>query len=106
MLLTLPGVAPPFPVEIRRIDVSYSYIFNRGWIDRSNQRVPTYNEIVEPSSKQSKRKSARSQADSDVDQNPDNVEREAHGATISDEDSFDNLADAFETSYNFRFEEP
>ncbi|KAN0081344.1 KRI1-like family C-terminal domain containing protein [Tylopilus felleus] len=83
-----------------------NYIFNRGWIDRSNQRVPTYNEIVEPSSKQSKRKSARSQADSDVDQNPDNVEREAHGATISDEDSFDNLADAFETSYNFRFEEP
>ncbi|KAF8141166.1 KRI1-like family C-terminal-domain-containing protein [Boletus edulis] len=82
-----------------------NYIFNRGWIDRSNRRVPTYNEIIESSSKHSKRKSATSQADSDVDQNPDD-ERGAQDATLSNEESFDDLADAFETSYNFRFEEP
>ena len=84
------------------IDLSHSYIFNRGWIDHSNKRVPTYNEIVSPS----KRSRRRSQVDSDVDQNPDDNEREAQGATVSDEESFDDLADAFETSYNFRFEEP
>lgn len=68
--------------------------------------MPTYHEIVESSSKQSKKKSAKSRADSDVDQNPDNDERKAGGGTLSDEESFDDLADAFETSYNFRFEEP
>ncbi|KAF8554912.1 hypothetical protein OG21DRAFT_1508303 [Imleria badia] len=82
-----------------------NYIFNRGWIDHSTRRVPTYKEIVEHSSKQSKRKSA-TQADSDVDQNSDDDKREAQGAPLSDEDSFDDLADAFETSYNFRYEEP
>lgn len=88
------------------IDAPCSYIFNRGWIDHSDRRVPTYNEIVEPSLKQSKRKLARSQVDSDVDQNSDGDKREAQGATLSDEDAFDDLADAFETSYNFRYEEP
>ena len=29
-----------------------------------------------------------------------------HGPTLSDEEDFDELVDAFETSYNFRFEEP
>ncbi|KAI9568797.1 Krr1-domain-containing protein [Boletus coccyginus] len=82
-------------------DFLMNYIFNRGWIDHSNKRVPTYNEVVESSSKRSKR---RSHVDSD--QNPDDDGREAPGTTISDEESFDDLADAFETSYNFRFEEP
>jgi protein KRI1 len=68
--------------------------------------VPTYHEIVESSSKKSKKKSAKSRADSDVNQNPDGDERETGGGTLSDEESFDDLADAFETSYNFRFEEP
>lgn len=90
----------------RMIDVSCSYILNRGWVDRSNQRVPTYNEIVESSSKKSKQKSNKSKADSDIDRDPDDDKREAQGATLSDEDSFDDLADAFETSYNFRYEEP
>ncbi|KAH0829126.1 KRI1-like family C-terminal-domain-containing protein [Lanmaoa asiatica] len=84
-----------------------NYIFNRGWIDQSNRRVPTYNEIVESSSK---RRSAKSQADPDsidgVDHNSDDEQVAAKGAILSDEDSFDDLADAFETSYNFRFEEP
>ena len=68
--------------------------------------MPTYHEIVESSLKQSKKKSAKSRANSDVDQNLGDDERAAQRATLSDEDSFDDLADAFETSYNFRFEEP
>ena len=68
--------------------------------------MPTYHEIVESSLKQPKKKSAKSHANSGVDQNPDDDERTAQRATLSDEDSFDDLADAFETSYNFRFEEP
>ncbi|KAG9312147.1 KRI1-like family-domain-containing protein [Chiua virens] len=88
-----------------------NYIFNRGWIDRSNRRVPTYNEIVASSSKPSKGKSAESQVEpnngdaasqNSIDENNDDL----HGGTLSDDNSFDDLADAFETSYNFRFEEP
>ncbi|KAG8221253.1 KRI1-like family-domain-containing protein [Butyriboletus roseoflavus] len=87
-----------------------NYIFNRGWVDKSNRRVPTYNEIVESSSKSSKRGSTKIQADSDgsdgIDRSSVNEKGEAQGTTLSDEDAFDDLADAFETSYNFRFEEP
>lgn len=72
--------------------------------------MPTYNEIVESSSKPSKTRSAKPQAEPDssdgVGQNSRDEQGEAHGTTLSDEDSFDDLADAFETSYNFRFEEP
>jgi len=55
-----------------------SYILNRGWIDRSTRRVPTYNEITHTGS------------DDEED----------------DEDEFDEIIDRFESSYNFRFEEP
>lgn len=72
--------------------------------------MPTYDEIVESSSKSSKRKTAKSLADPDgsdaIGQNLHDEPGEAHGTTLSDEDNFDDLADAFETSYNFRFEEP
>ena len=88
------------------IDISRSYIFNRGWIDRSNRRVPTYNEIVGFSSRQSKRKPVVSQTEPDSDGEVDQSSDADRGATLSDENSFDDLADAFETSYNFRFEEP
>lgn len=87
----------------RKIDISRSYIFNRGWIDRSNRRVPTYNEIIDSSSKQTRRKSAQSQVDDD---GTDKILEDGQGATLSDDNAFDDLADAFETSYNFRFEEP
>ncbi|KIK82657.1 hypothetical protein PAXRUDRAFT_832162 [Paxillus rubicundulus Ve08.2h10] len=88
------------------------YILNRGWMDRSARRVPTYNEITNSSPpKSSKRKSNHPQS------NPDGSGEESEDArqgaegggqavTLSDEEAFDDLADAFETSYNFRFEEP
>ncbi|KAH7883247.1 Krr1-domain-containing protein [Phlebopus sp. FC_14] len=95
-----------------------NYILNRGWIDRSNRRLPTYDEIVgSPSSSNSRkrsqaneRKSGNDESEEDPDGDHDGLDgKDADGeagVTLSDEDSFDDLADAFETSYNFRYEEP
>jgi protein KRI1 len=82
-------------------------------MDHSSRRVPTYNEITNLSSKSSKRKSTRSQPNPDLDGSGEESEGAEQGGegggqvgTLSDEEAFDDLADAFETSYNFRFEEP
>lgn len=74
----------------------HSYILNRGWIDRSSQRVPTYNEITSGPSTSNKRKTdvVDEEADGDADVN-----------TLSDNE-FDEVAERFESSYNFRYEEP
>ncbi|KAG6331753.1 hypothetical protein ID866_7334 [Astraeus odoratus] len=84
-----------------------NYIFNRGWVDHSKQRIPTYNEIVDSSgsSKVGKTTLHNGDGDSDVEAG-DERGQAGHGPTLSDEETFDDLADAFETSYNFRFEEP
>ena len=77
-----------------------SYILNRGWIDKSKDRVPTYKEVTNKSkkSKASKPRSASASPSSNNSGNEDEI-------NFSDS-SFDSLNDAFETSYNFRFEEP
>lgn len=72
-----------------------NYIFNRGWIDRTNRRIPTYAEIVNSSKPSKSTLNVESE-----------TKDEEQGPTFSDEESFDDLADAFESSYNFRFEEP
>ncbi|KAF9243196.1 KRI1-like family C-terminal-domain-containing protein [Melanogaster broomeanus] len=87
-------------------DFLMNYIFNRGWVDRSSHRVPTYNEIVDSSSKSSKRKLTMSRSDPGPDGEGAELLDSGEREILSDEDSFDDLADAFETSYNFRFEEP
>ena len=71
-----------------------SYILNRGWVDRSSKRVPTYKEITRDDSPEHVE---------DEDQNGDN---NGQDDGLFDEDDFDDVVDAFESSYNFRFEEP
>jgi len=68
-----------------------SYILNRGWIDRSEEHVPTYDEVV------GKR---------DDEEQADNIGESSHPWGELDEDDFDEKADEFETAYNFRYEEP
>ena len=79
----------------------YSYILNRGWIDRSSKRIPTYEEIT--GSKKSNGKAKERASDSEKEAN---TGLEVDGALQVDEDEFDDVAEMFESSYNFRFEEP
>lgn len=74
----------------------HSYILNRGWIDKTIERVPTYKDIV------GEDKPA-----------PGESEEGNHQAgpshpwgELEEEDEFDEKAEEFETAYNFRFEEP
>ncbi|KAG9080924.1 hypothetical protein FRC06_005996, partial [Ceratobasidium sp. 370] len=67
-----------------------NYILNRGWIDKSERRLPTYREVVGPDPKL--------EVNNDI-----NKTEENNGL---DEDEFDEIADRFESTYNFRFEEP
>lgn len=78
---------------------------NRGWIDRSARRLPTYKEIT--SSRNGK---GRVTEDSDEEEDGGSIDErseDGHAEHPSlDEDEFDDVADHFESSYNFRFEEP
>lgn len=69
----------------------YSYILNRGWIDRSIKRVPTYKEVIATTSQ-------GAPVDDSGSEKPDEL--------LSGDEEFDEIVDRFETSYNFRFEEP
>ncbi|KAI0343514.1 Krr1-domain-containing protein [Trametopsis cervina] len=83
-----------------------NYILNRGWIDRSAKRLPTYREITS-----SNRNKGKGKARADADESDDDHSSGASGSESErngdfDEEEFDDVADIFETSYNFRFEEP
>lgn len=78
----------------RRTDAVDSYVLNRGWIERDDQHVPTYQEIVGDDQ----------ELVEDGDENATAGPSHPWGAL--DEDEFDEKADEFEATYNFRFEEP
>jgi protein KRI1 len=83
-----------------------SYILNRCWIDRSAGRIPTYREITDTMGKKKylSKNDCHSDAEhSEITSQNGNVEGDAE---ISADDEFEDLADTFESSYNFRFEEP
>ncbi|KAI5123787.1 hypothetical protein M0805_009082 [Coniferiporia weirii] len=87
------------------------YILNRGWLDKSSRHVPTYNEVT--SSKSKKNKGSKGVDEDGVgrvhivgasDSDGEGVRGDA--PEDFDEEEFDEVVDTFETSYNFRFEEP
>ncbi|KAF9471233.1 hypothetical protein BDN70DRAFT_998692 [Pholiota conissans] len=88
-----------------------NYILNRGWIDRSEGHVPTYNEITSPAQerrkKKGKSKAEPQEGDDDLPKadGGDDDDEEMDTGMLSDT-SFESLASHFETSYNHRFEEP
>lgn len=77
-------------------DFLVNYILNRGWIDRSSKRVPTYGEVTSQSRK------GKAKAD-DTDESAS--ERGPGEDDDEEEEVFDDIVDRFESSYNFRFEE-
>lgn len=85
---------------------SRSYIINRGWIDRSAKRIPTYNEIT--SSKKAKNKKAEEDGESSASGSRSGSEAEEEGTDdeLDKDEEFEDVNDVFESSYNFRFEEP
>ena len=89
----------------------FSYILNRGWIDRSTGHIPTYGEITSPGESRRKKKGkAKSKPgdDSEMDGEEDlgNGDNDEMDTGLLSDTSFESLASHFETSYNHRFEEP
>ncbi|KAJ6497509.1 KRI1-like family C-terminal-domain-containing protein [Mycena sanguinolenta] len=80
-----------------------NYILNRGWIDRSSKRVPTYREVTSQSKKGKAKAKAQPADDEDSDAGDD--EEEGDADEMEEEEIFDDIVDRFESSYNFRFEE-
>ncbi|KAJ6593337.1 KRI1-like family C-terminal-domain-containing protein [Mycena capillaripes] len=76
-----------------------NYILNRGWIDRSSKRVPTYREVTS----QSKKGKAKAQPADDTEDS--GSEGDVGEDEDDEEEVFDDIVDRFESSYNFRFEE-
>ncbi|PCH35775.1 hypothetical protein WOLCODRAFT_126307 [Wolfiporia cocos MD-104 SS10] len=93
-----------------------NYILNRGWIDRSSRRLPTYQEVTaEKEGKKKKKRNLSAEAAGYPDAQSDAGASGSGGDSSTegddeegkfDEDEFDEVADRFESSYNFRFEEP
>ncbi|KAK1231656.1 Kinetochore protein Spc24 [Marasmius sp. AFHP31] len=85
-----------------------NYIMNRGWIDKASNRVPTYKEIT--SSKKAKGKAKTEEEEEGEEAQPSDVDMKDDTLPTNDpdvdSDDFDEIVDRFETSYNFRFEEP
>ena len=79
-----------------------SYILNRGWIDKTERRLPTYKEITGKD-----KGKAKAILDDDMSENETDDEKgDNNNEFIDDEDEFDDVADYFESTYNFRYEEP
>ncbi|KAF4563110.1 hypothetical protein EYR40_007168 [Pleurotus pulmonarius] len=96
------AVAQNKPKEEADQEFLMNYILNRGWIDRESKRVPTYGEITQSQSRSKGKGKEKESADS-----AGSTSESGDGENDDlDEDEFEDIVDRFESSYNFRFEEP
>jgi hypothetical protein len=86
--------------------VYFSYILNRGWVDKDSKKLPTYKDIVGPSKAKKKSKHTKDAEAEASSASEDGEEVQEADDAEFDEDDFDEINEQFETSYNFRFEEP
>lgn len=82
---------------------------NRGWIDRQSRRIPTYGELTGDNKRQQGKPKV------EIIEHPNEDEDTRGGVVMPDatldyeageDDEFEDVVDKFESSYNFRFEEP
>ncbi|ODN99162.1 hypothetical protein I350_07320 [Cryptococcus amylolentus CBS 6273] len=77
-------------------DFLMNYILNRGWIDRTDDHVPTYDEVVGKTTSEEPEQVKALKASTS-----------SHPwGSLDDDEDFEDRAEQFETEYNFRFEEP
>lgn len=91
--------------------LSRSYILNRGWMDDSAPAGPSKPSVKALKSKRDAPKASSSDFSDEGDLAPSTSKGaygrdwDAEAAELESEASFDSRADAFETAYNFRYEQ-
>ncbi|KAL1719819.1 KRI1-like family C-terminal-domain-containing protein [Schizophyllum commune] len=83
-----------------------NYILNRGWMDRESKRIPTYKEVTSSKKDKGKQRAEADSSESESDASGGEEDPKPTADPDIDESDFEEIVDRFESSYNFRFEEP
>ncbi|EPQ26688.1 uncharacterized protein PFL1_05667 [Pseudozyma flocculosa PF-1] len=104
------GMTEQEKLEQSKEDFLLDYILNQGWIDKTDAEVPIKPKVDLSLLRKRQAEAAAAAAGTVKDENEDGDRAygrdwEAEAAELESEASFDSKAEAFETAYNFRFEQ-